>query len=57
MKYFKIVPIEESEFMQELGFEPLGCLQESVVSDGVCYVAINDERENTLTVDIDCFDE
>ena len=54
-KYFKIVEISEEEFIHATG-EFLNCCQFSVpTSDGV-FVGVDEERQDEISVPLDCFE-
>ena len=54
-KYFKVVEINEDEFIQETG-EELDCCQVSIpTSDGV-FVGVDEKQEDEISIPLDCFE-
>lgn len=55
-KYFKIIEIDEDEFINTTG-EELDCNQLCVPMDGCVYVAVDNEDEEEIVVSLDMFKE
>ena len=54
-KYFKVVEIDEEEFINATG-EELNCLQSIVPVGNVVFVAIDEEQDDEMEIPLDCFE-
>lgn len=54
LRYFKITEIDEFHFVSAAG-DPGDCDQMVVPTDREVYVAIDDDAEFEMTVDLSCF--
>lgn len=52
-RYFKVIEIGRDDFVSKMG-DDLDCCQLAANIDGICYVAVDDEREDEINIDIDC---
>ena len=52
-RYFKIVEIKRDDFVSKVG-QDLDCYQLAANVDGICYIAVDDEQEDEIAIDIDC---
>ena len=52
-RYFKVVEIDRDSFIREMG-EDLDCCQLATNIDGIYYVAVDDEQEDEININIDC---
>lgn len=52
-RYFKVIEIGRDEFVSKMG-DDLDCCQLAANIDGICYVAVDDEQEDEINIDIDC---
>lgn len=55
-RYFKITEIDDAAFTRATG-EYLDCSQLSVPVDGDVYVAVDEEAESEICVDLDFFEQ
>lgn len=51
-RYFKVVEIDRDSFIGATG-EDLDCCQLATNVDGICYVAVDDEQEDEININID----
>ncbi len=54
-RYFRITEIDDAAFTRATG-EYLDCSQLSVPVDGDVYVAVDEEAESEISVELECFD-
>lgn len=54
-KYFKVIEINEQEFINATG-EELDCRQVSISTSEGVFVAIDEEQEDELQIALDCFE-
>lgn len=52
-RYFKVVEIDHDSFIGAMG-EDLDCCQLGANIDGIYYVAVDDEQEDEININIDC---
>lgn len=55
-RYFKITEIDEETYESITG-ESLDCSQLSIPVDGDVYVAVDEEAESEISVDLDSFEQ
>lgn len=55
IRYFKIIEINENEFIDATG-EELDCCQLSVPVNESVFVAVDENEEYEIIVPLDCFD-
>lgn len=55
-RYFKITEIDEETYESITG-ESLDCSQMSIPVDGDVYVAVDEEAESEISVDLDSFEQ
>lgn len=54
-RYFRITEIDDASFTRVTG-EHLDCSQLSIPVDGDVYVAVDEEAESEISVELECFD-
>lgn len=52
-RYFKVIEIGRDDFVSKMGCD-LDCCQLAENIDGICYLAVDDEQEDEINIDIDC---
>lgn len=55
-RYFRITEIDDATFTRATG-EHLDCSQLSIPVDGDVYVAVDEEAESEISVDLDSFEQ
>lgn len=55
-RYFRITEIDDATFTRATG-EYLDCSQLSIPADGDVYVAVDEEAESEISVDLDSFEQ
>lgn len=55
-RYFKITEIDEETY-ESITRESLDCSQMSIPVDGDVYVAVDEEAESEISVDLDSFEQ
>jgi hypothetical protein len=54
-KYFKVVEIDEEEFINATG-EELDCCQVSIPASEGVFVGVDEEQEDEISIPLDCFE-
>ena len=54
-RYFRITEIDDATFIRATG-EHLDCSQLSIPADGDVYVAVDEEAESEISVELECCD-
>lgn len=55
-RYFKVIEIDADEFIDATG-EDLDCCQLVVPTNEAVFVAVDEEQESDIEIQLDCFDD
>lgn len=55
-KYFRVVEIDEEEFINVTGEEFANCCRVSIPTSNGIFVGVDEEQEDEISIPLDCFE-